>query len=458
MRRIATMTDRTTVIPILQRLQNEAPLDPDPADRKAAQDYQELYIEDLHAAQGDVVRRLALEVESSLGSRHVYLFSGTIGSGKSTELRRLANQLREDEQYALVVNVMEYLNPQIPVGVADLLMAMTLGVWEAWARAQGSDANDGKRWAWWASLLAMRPEGKELEISGGPVKLKMALHANPTFRERLRKYFEFNLDTLVGEINRFFADLGEEIRRQRSLAGSAHLVVVVDSLEHFGGQATPGKADEVLQSLLGIFNTFNAYLRIDGWSVIYSVPPLLHKLAPGVAATFGMSTTYYLTSAHVFENRSNALDDETIEKKMILLLLRRLGAAQQPALIGLPELRNIVQMTGGDLRDLLRTLRAALLAGLTDNQFPVAQAQLERVYNDLRRPYLPLPQDTAERLRQIHADKEAYLATAADWQLVISDLAQKRVLLYLNGTEWYDVHPLLRAPLAAQRPALVTPA
>ncbi|MBP9805367.1 MAG: hypothetical protein KBE22_10760, partial [Candidatus Accumulibacter sp.] len=99
------MTDRTTVIPILQRLQNEAPLDPDPADRKAAQDYRELYIVDLHAAQGDVVRRLALEVESSLGSRHVYLFSGTIGSGKSTELRRLANQLREDEQYALVVNV-----------------------------------------------------------------------------------------------------------------------------------------------------------------------------------------------------------------------------------------------------------------------------------------------------------------------------------------------------------------
>lgn len=454
MSRMPKMIDRATVIPILQRLQNEAPLDPDPADAKAAQDFRDLYIEDLHAAQGDVVKRLALEVESSLGSRHVYLFSGTIGSGKSTELRRLAKGLRDNQQYAVVVNVMEYLNPQIPVGVADLLMAMTLGVWEAWAKAQGIDPNTGERWGWWASLLAMRPEGKELEISGGPVKLKMALHANPTFRERLRKYFEFNLDTLVGEINQFFAELGEEIRSARRLAEAAQLVVIVDSLEHFGGQATPGKADEVLQSLLGIFNTFNAYLRIDGWSVIYSVPPLLHKLAPGVAATFGMSTTYYLTSAHVFKDRSDELDTGTIEQKMIPLLLRRLGAARQPELIGLPELRNIVRMTGGDLRDLLRTLRAALLAGLTDSQFPLTQAQLDRVYNDLRRPYLPLPQDTADRLRQIHADKEAHLATAADWQLVISDLAQKRVLLYLNGTEWYDVHPLLRGPLAAQRPAL----
>lgn len=458
MARIPQMIDRTKVIPVLQCLQNEAPLDPDPADPKAAQNYQDLYISDLHVAQGDVVKRLALEVESSLGSRHVYLFSGTIGSGKSTELRRLANRLRDDQQYALVVNVMEYLNPQIPVGVADLLMAMALGVWEAWAKAQNIDANAGERWNWWASLLAMRPEGKELEISGGPIKLKMALHANPTFRERLRKYFEFNLDTLVSEINQFFAALGDEIRSDKGLAETAHLVVIVDSLEHFGGQATPGKTDDVLQSLLGIFNTFNAYLRIDGWSVIYSVPPLLHKLAPGVAATFGMSTTYYLTSAHVFRDRSNALDDDTIDQKLIPLLLRRLGTAQQPELIGRPELRDIVKMTGGDLRDLLRTLRAALLAGLTDNTFPVTQAQLERVYNDLRRPYLPLPQDTAERLRQIHRDKEAYLATAADWQLVISDLAQKRVLLYLNGTEWYDVHPLLRDPLKAQSPALVTPA
>ena len=130
--------------------------------------------------------------------------------------------------------------------------------------------------------------------------------------------------------------------------------------------------------------------------------------------------------------------------------------------IELGTFRGEVRADMADLRIELRTgladLRTEIATGLTDNQFPVAQAQLERVYNDLRRPYLPLPQDTAERLRQIHADKEAYLATAADWQLVISDLAQKRVLLYLNGTEWYDVHPLLREPLAAQSPALVTPA
>ena len=42
------------------------------------------------------------------------------------------------------------------------------------------------------------------------------------------------------------------------------------------------------------------------------------------------------------------------------------------------------------------------------------------------------------------------MLTTAEWFDVIGDLAQKRVLLYLNGTEWYDVHPLLREPLAKQ--------
>lgn len=337
------MIDRATVIPILQRLQNEAPLDPDPADKQAAQEYAELYVKDLHAAQGDVAKRMSTEIECSVGARNVYLFSGTIGSGKSTELRRLAFELRQKGHHAVVVNAMEYLNPQVPVGIADLLMAMTLGVWEAWAKSQNIDPDSGQRWEWWKSLLQARPEGKELEVSGGPVKLKMALHGNPTFRERLRQYFEFSLDQLVGEINGFFASLGEEVRAKTKRTDAAKLVVIVDSLEHFGGQATPGQTDEVLQSLLRIFNTFNTYLRLDGWSVIYSVPPLLQKLAPGVAATFGMSTTYYLTSAHVFKDRSSVPDDETIDEKMIPLLLRRLGP-EQLALIGRDELRNIVSI------------------------------------------------------------------------------------------------------------------
>ena len=78
------------IVPILQRLQDPGPLDPNPADSQAAKEFKELYIKDLHASHGDLAKKLALEIKTSSGTRHGYLFSGTIGSGKSTELRRLA--------------------------------------------------------------------------------------------------------------------------------------------------------------------------------------------------------------------------------------------------------------------------------------------------------------------------------------------------------------------------------
>lgn len=131
------------------------------------------------------------------------------------------------------------------------------------------------------------------------------------------------------------------------------------------------------------------------------------------------------------------------------LVRKRIGEAHVAALIGDLEIRNLIEMTGGDLRDLIRAVRAVLLAGLGDNNsFPVEQAHLEQVYNDMRRPYLPLPVSTQTRLAYVAKHFKPELQDQADWPHVISDLAQKRILLYLNGSEWYGVHPLLRGSVS----------
>lgn len=107
------------------------PLDPNEADPIAAREFHELYVPDLHDRLGDsTVQKLKLDVLSAAGGRHAYLFSGTIGSGKSTELRRLANELRP-ANFALVVNAQDYLNPQLELSISELLIAMSLAVWEA---------------------------------------------------------------------------------------------------------------------------------------------------------------------------------------------------------------------------------------------------------------------------------------------------------------------------------------
>jgi len=435
--------DKKTLTPILQILQDPGPLDPDQANPLDSANFQRFYVEDLHDGHGDTITRLKLEIETSAGGRHAHLFSGTIGSGKSTELRRLANELRPDN-YALVINAQEYLNPQLPLSISELLLAMALGIWEATAKELGIDSSSGERWAWLASLASAGVEFKEGELSGGFAKVKIALHSNPTTRERIRQFHEARLDTLVTEIQEFFTECADKIRTKKNLQRTAKMLLVVDSLEHFGGSAAPGQTDEVFVSLQRTFNTYATYLRLPDWTVVYSVPPLLHKLAPGIANAFGETSTYFLTSAHVFNDRAETLDLDTVDKKLVPLVRKRVGEGVVDQLISPAELQRIIEMTGGDLRDLIRCVRAVLLKALADNTFPVTQAHLEQTFNDLRRPYLPLSDKTRDRLRYVAQHHNVPLVDESDWPLIISDLTQKRVLLYLNGQEWYGVHPMLR--------------
>ena len=295
----------------------------------------------------------------------------------------------------------------------------------------------------------------EIELGNDVVKLKASLKSNPTARERIRQFHEARLDVLVSQINDFLVHSAKEIKAKKGWDHTAKMVLIVDSLEHFGGQAAAGQPDEVFTSLQRMFNTFATYLRLDGWSVVYSVPPLLHKLAPGIANAFGATSTYFLTSAHVFKDRTDVVDADTVTQKLMPLVRKRIGEAVVAQLIGDAEIRNIIEMTGGDLRDLIRAVRAVLLAGLADeNAFPVEQNHLESVYNELRRPYLPLPVNTQQRLAYVAKHYQVLLQDESEWSNVIGDLAQKRVLLYLNGAEWYGVHPLLRnsvspSPLAS---------
>lgn len=440
------------IIPILQRLEDLGPLDPDDRNPVEAQKYKAYHVDGLHnGPSGNAVDQLALDIVVSSGGRNAHLFTGTIGSGKSTELRQMANNLRHRGHFAAVTNARDYLNPQIEISISELLLAMALSVWELTAKAQGKSPTDGQRWQWWKSLFASGVELQEIEIPTDVATAKFALVSNPTVRERIRKFHEQSLDRLVTEVHAFFEECaGTLLERQDP---GAKCVLVLDSLEHFGGTAVPGEPDVVFNSLQRLFNTHARHLQIPGWTVVYSVPPLLGKLSPGIASAWSMSRSYALTSAHVFKDRSNSVDDSTVDDKLLPLLKKRLGD-DWAQLFDEPHLRLLVTETGGDLRDLMRCTRAALLKGLMAQSFPVSDLMLEQAFNDLRRPYLPLSQASRERLSVVARTFEVdeLLRDDNQWSVVMSDLAQKRILMYLNGQEWYGVHPLLRDVLQPTAP------
>lgn len=229
----------------------------------------------------------------------------------------------------------------MPIGIVDLLLAMALAAWEATAKELGVDASSGERWHWFVSVFSADVEITGIELVSDVVKLKAALKANPTVRERIRQFREARLDVLVSQINEFLVDSAAKIKAKNGWNPEAKMVLIVDSLEHFGGQAAAGQPDEVFTSLQCMFNTFATYLRLDGWSVVYSVPPLLHKLAPGIANAFGATSTYFLTSAHVFKDHSDVVDTDTVTNKLMPLVRKRVGEKVVAQLV--PERRRVVR-------------------------------------------------------------------------------------------------------------------
>jgi hypothetical protein len=295
--------------PIIQALSSTGPLDP----TEAPDTFQRLYVPGLHPGRfGGALSQLQIEIEGAEGGQHIYLFSGTVGSGKSTELRRMAQALRSPARYVAVVNITDYLNPEQELNFADLLLAMAMGLLEDLSAQFHWDSPAASLWDGLRSLL-----GAEVEVGAIDLKVvKLNLRQRSSFRDTLRQRFAASPGEFLAQAQRFFEQLASETQRAQRL-------LIVDSLEHFGGRR--GKDDPILKSLRAVFQEHTDAMRVPGWQTVYSVPPLLPKLAPGVLAVVGAARLYQLTSAHVYLDRSERPDD-TMIARLVDLIDRRSGA------------------------------------------------------------------------------------------------------------------------------------
>lgn len=101
-----------------------AALSADPLDPT---DPQETRYVPLHGAGGGAVDEIRATIELSLTETTTQLLSGPAGSGKTTELRRLAGDLDELGFRVVIVDVLRYVSESAPVDVVEFLLALALG-------------------------------------------------------------------------------------------------------------------------------------------------------------------------------------------------------------------------------------------------------------------------------------------------------------------------------------------
>lgn len=372
----------------------------------------------------------------------INLLSGQRGSGKSTGLRRLKTYLEQDGHIVFLCDMRDYLNLTTPVEISDFLMAVMGGLSDEIANLYG--VNPGQRGFWERMVDFVKREVRIEEFGVGTegLELKANLKDDPTFKQKLQGHLRGHVARLVKEAHRFGAE-AVQLVRDKYRDQDRKVVLLLDSIEQIRGVGAEAKS--VYDSVENLFSVHADSLRLDLLHVIYTLPPYLSTLAPGLGRYLGGAVAENLPSVHVF-NRDGSADPRGLK---ILKDIVGKRCPEWEQIFSEAQLRRMACGAGGDLRDFFRLIREALIgASMPDGgELPVADRLIEDAENKLRREMLPIAEDDKVWLRKINTSKEAELQNVQFLSRLANFFDTHLVLNYRNGQDWYDVHPLIRDSL-----------
>jgi hypothetical protein len=401
------------------------------------------------ASGTDAVSAIATEIDFQTGGG-VCLFTGQRGTGKSTELKRLQAELEKLGIVAFYADLSEYVLLTKPIEISDFLISMAGALSDRIHADQRFAKNPLYRnyWERLGHFLQSKVEFKELGIKvEGLADIKASLKNDPDFKQRVQQAARGHVAQIVRDAHTFFADA---VQMLRASSGQPDLkvVLIVDSIERIRGVGDEAMA--VYESVRNLFFAHAEHLRIPPLHIVYTVPPYLSVLAAGAGALMGGATVRRLVSTHIFRDRSRDVDDSGLALMRNVIGLRHATWAQ---LFQKAALDRLAISSGGDLREFFRLIRQCLPAVRDDAQLPLSVSAVAHTETAARAEMLPIPSDQLTWLKQIAATHDTCLKTNDDLPLLAHFLDNRLVMNYRNGTDWYDVHPLLRDVVDAHVPA-----
>ncbi|MEM6796431.1 MAG: hypothetical protein AAF725_20840 [Acidobacteriota bacterium] len=430
---MSSMKDPDFLRTFFRELQSE-PLEP------GDEHYVPLY-EDPDLVDVDPVDPLARGIEWTPGES-VQLLSGFRGTGKSTELRRLRKRLQDAGFLVALIDIEDHLNLTTEVDVSDFLMALA----GAFGRALAAPAlldDDGLEEGYWerirAFLSGAEVASTTLDTRVPGVHLKVALKSDPTFKKRLQQQMAGHLTALVEEVRGFLRDAVEDLKKKHG--SKVETVLLVDSMEHIRG--TSANAEEVHKSVEALFASHADKLRLPALHVVYTVPPFLKVRYANLGALYGPGGLHTLPAVKLRESETeDGNGDHHWQPGYDALerVIHKRGDWSR-LLRSRQRLHRLIELSGGQLRDLLRLVAEVIRRS---DKLPVSDRAFEAAIHQIRNEFLPVSDLDAVRLAHVSETHRAPLGSKAELADFAHYLDTHMVLCYRNGHEWYDVHPLIR--------------
>lgn len=372
------------------------------------------------------------------------LYTGHRGVGKSTELLRLEEYLKQNGCSVIYFPATEGDIDEIDVHYTDIILACTRNILEKLKNY--STPNSVLQWlqSRWEELkhLALSDvEFSQLSITSQInifTKLTASLRRIPSTRETIRKQVDLHSISLIEALNEFISDAQKKLPNDNS-----KLVVIADNLDRI----VPIEKGKGKTNHDEIFIGYSSQLTSLNCHVVYTVPISLAYSSQAtelrnIYASPQILPMIMVKDRHnqLYENGLNKLK-EIIEAR-VHLIDSNINIDNQ--VFENKETRiNLCKMTGGHVRELMLLMQTAMRqSGI----LPITERAVNRATNEAMDATYRSAVDSDEwqKLAQVFQSKN--IPNEEEYR---SLLFRRCILEYRdfdqnrNPVRWYNVHPLL---------------
>ncbi|NER21067.1 MAG: ATP-binding protein [Symploca sp. SIO1C2] len=367
------------------------------------------------------------------------LFTGHIGCGKSTELRRLEAELKQEGFHVVYFESSQDLE-MMDVDVGDILLAIARRVSESL-----QEVNISLQPGYFKNLfnevtdfLQTPVSMSDVSLSVGIASITTQIQGSPNTRDKLRGYLEPRTKGLIEAINQeIMATAIQRLKRQ----GKKGLVVIIDNLDRLESSQKPWGRPQPEY----LFVDRGEQLRQLNCHVIYTMPLALmfSNDLGGLTSRFGVDPKV-LPMVPV-RLRNGELGEEGMALMQQMALARAFpNLAPEERLNRINEvfdqpetLDRLCQISGGHVREFLRLLNDWIKK---DRQLPLSREGLETVIKARRNQVsLAITDDEWDLLRQVQESKQT--RGDQEYQVLIRSMF---VYEYRDSEgSWFEINPIL---------------
>jgi hypothetical protein len=367
------------------------------------------------------------------------LLAGHIGSGKSTELRRVQQDLESGDEpfFTVFCEILDDIDPS-DADFPEVLLAIVRQVAHQLNERLKIKLKPGyfkQRWQEMKDVLGAEVKLDKLELEAGLGKLTAAIKSSPSTREQIRKALEPNTNSWIGAANDVLSEAVQQLAKKKY----AGLVIIVDDLDKLSVEEHTEGRRSVAERL---FVTRHAQLTAFACHMIYTIPIALAYSCKEreIASLYGLTAppVVPMTKIKTHDGKKHTPGF----KKFGDVISHRLAKAQaEPKeVFASNAVRDkVVAYSGGQPRFLITLIRDCLVEG----ELPISAKTVDAVARKATHSYArQLREDHWEIIKQVGKTHQL-TRTADNDALCMELLANRAVLQYLNEQEWYGLNPLL---------------